>query len=94
MADDIRFARATPKDANTFTQGIFNPAQLYSFPATSINQKELQKMQSPYVCAILNKMHYPRNVPLVMTYGPKGRGGKGIVHLYAKQGALKTMAMI
>ena len=94
MADDIRFARATPKEANTFTQSIFQPSQSYSFPATSITRKDLHKIQAPYVRAILNKMHYPRNFPLAMTHGPKGRGGKGIAHLYAKQGTLKTMAMI
>ena len=36
MSDDVRFARATPAEANTFTQSIYIPAQAYSFPATSI----------------------------------------------------------
>jgi hypothetical protein len=68
FASDMRFARTSPSDANTFIRSIFNTSTSYSFPATSIPKKVLHKIQSPYVRVVMNKMHFPRNLSLPMQY--------------------------
>ena len=93
-ADDIRVARASPKDANTFTQSIYFPSVTYSAQITSFTEKQLHKIQSPYTRTILNKQHFPRNFPTAMVYGPKEFGGVGHPHLFAKQGTAKTIAFL
>jgi hypothetical protein len=93
-ADDLRVARVSPKDANTFTQSIYLPSMTYSSQITSFTKKQLHKIQSPYTRTVLNKQHYPRNFPTPMVYGPKEMGGLGHAHLFAKQGTAKTIAFL
>jgi hypothetical protein len=53
--------------------------------ATKLSLNQCKSIQSPVVCATLNKMGINRNIARAAVFGPKGLGGLEMHHLYTLQ---------
>ena len=59
----------------------------YPLPVTMFTRKQCDKIQKPFVNAILPKMGVNRNTPRAVIYGPKSMGGLEIMDLRVEQAA-------
>jgi hypothetical protein len=58
----------------------------YTMAATKLLLNRYKSIQSPVVCATLNKMGINRNVARAIVFGPKSLGGLEMQHFYTLQG--------
>jgi hypothetical protein len=82
------------KDTNQGYTTVFIPSIRYALPATSIDQKTLQKIQSPIINNVLTKIGYNRHMPRALVFAPSSIGGIGLLDLFNEQGNLKVLTTI
>jgi hypothetical protein len=58
---------------------------MYTLAATKMSVTQCDAIQSPVICATLNKMGINRNVAWKIVFGPKNIGGLEMHNLYTIQ---------
>jgi hypothetical protein len=71
-----------------------NMMLLLNTTATRFSLQQCKTIQSPVVCATLNKMAIHCNVARVIGFGPKSLGGMALCHLHTLQGIRKIQYFI
>lgn len=93
-ASTLRIAKFTAQHAMRYYQAIYGRGMAYSLPATSLTEKELHKIQSPFTRQLLHRLRYPNSFPSALVYAPTWYGGLGLLMLYAVQGAEKCLLLL
>jgi len=70
------------------------PKLTYSFPITTLTEKECDKLQKRITTSFLLAFGFNRNFPRRVTYGPATHGGLNFRHLYTEQGTLRLQHFI
>jgi hypothetical protein len=94
MAHLISARLITRFEAWTAYRSIYLLSMSYSLPSTSFNRRELDRVQSSPIRAILAAMGFNRNMPREVVFGPISNGGIGLRHLYVEQGCQKIFALL
>jgi hypothetical protein len=94
MAQLISAQSITRSDAWTAYRSIYLSSIGYILPSTSFNQRELAKIQSSPIRALLPAMGFNRNMPLQVVFGPHSHGDIGLRYLYVEQGYQKASALL
>jgi hypothetical protein len=72
----------------------FLPAIGYSLPVTSMNDTELQQVQTLMNRVILNKLGYNRNYPRAAAFAPTQEFGTGLHDIRVEQGLAQIQALL
>jgi hypothetical protein len=73
-------------DATTAYNFYYVASISYTIEATHFSLQQYKTIQSPVVCATLEKMAINRNVACAIVFGPKRLGGMILCHLHTLQG--------
>lgn len=73
---------------------VYIPGVTYSFPTTSLTEKQCNAIQSIVKETLLQKMGLPPTFPLELVYGDKYFGGIGLLILFAEQGMHQTLLFL
>jgi hypothetical protein len=73
---------------------FYLPALRYSLQITSINQIDMETIQSKATSAFLSAQGYNRNMPRAVVFAPKLYQGIGLRHLYDLQGCDGTRLLL
>lgn len=94
MAQQIATALVNIHEAKVIFWTMYLPSISYSFPAGILSLREAENVQWAPIQAMLSRIGYNSNMPREIVFGPQESGGIGIRHLFAEQGAVKTMTII
>lgn len=81
-------------DARLAYEVSYLPALRYSLQTTSINQVDMEIIQSKATSAFLSAQGYNRNMPRAVVFAPKVYQGLGFRHLYDLQGCNATRLLV
>jgi hypothetical protein len=73
---------------------VYVPGVTYSFPTTSLTEKQCIALQTIFKATLLQKMGLPPTLPLEIVYGDKYFGGIGLLILFAEQGMQQTLLLM
>jgi hypothetical protein len=73
---------------------VYIPGVTYSFPTTSLTEKQCTALQTIFKATLLQKMGLPPTLPLEIVYGDKYFGGIGLLNLFAEQGMHQTLILL
>ena len=73
---------------------IFITGVTYSFPTTSLSEKECVTLQKIVKPILLRKLGLPPTLPNDVVYGDQYFGGVGLIQLFAEQGMLMTLLFL
>jgi hypothetical protein len=73
---------------------VYIPGVTYSFPTTSLTEKQCTALQTIFKATLLQKMGLPPTLPLEIVYGDKYFGGIGLLNLFAEQGMQQTLLLM
>jgi len=82
------------REANVLYRSCFLPAITYSFPATWLPSKFLERIHTLSTSTILNKMGFHRNLPRSLVFAPRDCGGVGLCNLISEHGAQQLLILI
>jgi hypothetical protein len=75
-------------------EAFYVPAMRYSLSITSINQMDLERIQTAGISAILTASGYNRHMPREVVFAPRIYQGLGFKHLYDLQGCDATRLLL
>lgn len=81
-------------DASLAYEVFYIPALRYSLQITSINQVDMETIQSKATTAFLSAQGYNRHLPREVAFAPKKYQGIGMRHLYDLQGSDGTRLLL
>jgi hypothetical protein len=73
---------------------FYMPSLGYGTPATTLRKQDCEKIQKPFVNAILPKMGIARSAPRTIVFGTAQFGGMGLTHLAALQGHTRLQYLL
>jgi len=82
------------REANVLYRACFLPAITYSFPATWLPDRFLERIQQLSTSTILNKMGLRRNLPRSLVFAPREIGGIGLCNLIHEQSVQKVLILL
>jgi hypothetical protein len=85
FAGTILQSRMQKYDVTTVYNCYYLASISYTIAATRFSLQQCKTIQSPVVCATLNKMAINRNVARAIVCGPKRLGGMALCHLHTLQ---------
>ena len=85
----ISEAPLTNRDAWIIYESRYRAIIRYPLPVTMFNDRQCNKIQQPFIHAILPKMGINRHTPRAVIYGPKSLGGLEIMDLRIEQATIQ-----
>jgi len=82
------------REAHVLYRSCFLPAITYSFPATWMSHKFLERIHQLSTSTILNKMGLHSQLPQSMVFAPHEMGGIGLCNLVYEQGTQQLLMII
>jgi hypothetical protein len=94
FAREILQSRIQRYDATNEYNFYYLASISYTIAATRFSLQQCKTIQTPVVCATLNKMAINRNVARAIVFGPKRLGGMALCHLHTLQGICRIQYFI
>jgi hypothetical protein len=94
IASRINTTRLTRSEARLAYEAFYVPAMRYSLNITSINQLNMETIQSKATAAFLAAQGYNRHMPREIVFAPLKYQGTGMRHLFNLQGSDSTRLLI
>ena len=94
MTAIINRSKFTTAETITFLRGMAWPALTYPLAASAIDRATLEAIQSSLIQSTLRSLHYNKNFPRALTFGPIRLGGLNLPHLYASQGQGQVLSLL
>ena len=85
MAGRLSNSMATPQEAFMTYSFQYLLAITYCLPITTFSKKECDKIQKPFINALLPKLRIKRHMKRAIIWGPMKYNGLNIKDLYTKQ---------
>ena len=85
LAGKLRATAFDERDAWLIYQTRYRPMMRYCLPITTFTDKQCNQIQSPFICAFLNKLVMNRHTPRVVVWGPCHYGGLDIMNVAIEQ---------
>jgi ribonuclease HI len=94
IAKRINTNKMTRAEAKLAYEAFYIPAVRYSLNITSINQMDMESIQSKAVLAFLAAQGFNRHMPREVVFAPTLFQGLGMRHMYDMQGADSTRLLL
>ena len=85
LAKNVSQSPLSRQDAEVVYRERWIPGIGYCLPVTQFDDKQCEKLMTPFYAAMLPKMGLNRHIPKAIRYGPPKYNGKGLVHLGVHQ---------
>ncbi|GFH56253.1 hypothetical protein CTEN210_12729 [Chaetoceros tenuissimus] len=94
MASKVHTCTLDRNDSHLLYSTRYKPTISYPLHHTTFTDKECDKLQSPFLRAILPKMGFNRNFPRAVVHGPYALGGNQIIDVKVEQFVLQLVDMM
>ena len=94
MTQILHRARFSSTETLTFLRGMAWPALTYPLAASAIPRHTLDTIQAPLIQAALQSLHFNKNYPRALAFGPTDLGGLNLPTLYTSQGQAQVLSLI
>lgn len=94
MAGKLRATAFDARDAWLIYQTRYKPMIRYCLPITTFTTRQCNEIQSPFVCAFLNKLGMNRHTPRAVVWGPYKFGGLNILNIEVAQLSAHVLLLI
>jgi hypothetical protein len=85
MASKLYKSHLSSLDSFMVYETRYRPALQYPLTITTFSTSELKKIQQPFIHLLLPKIGLNQHTPRALIYGPRFRGGLGLVDLEEEQ---------
>ena len=85
LAGKLRAHAFDERDAWLIYQTRYRPMLRYCLPITTFSDKQCLTIQSPFICAFLNKLKLNRHMPRAVIWGPRQYGGLDVMNIEVEQ---------
>jgi hypothetical protein len=85
LAGRMKAAAFDARDVWLIYQTRYRPMIRYCLPITTFTDTQCNKIQSPFICAFLNKLGMNKHTPRVVVWGPRKYGGLDIMNISTEQ---------
>ena len=86
LAGKVAATTMTLGQAHSLLESIWRSRMTYPLPVTFMTEKQLKKIQVPFMQEIVPKLGFNRKMATAIRYGPSRYGGCNIVWLFTEQG--------